>query len=1234
MIKWVVRCACVALCILHSQNSLAGLTGIGPVVQLANGSDAADIDRVTIDSNPATGETIACWVRADSHIACQLRDLNNNLISSLRLDDGVPGVAIDGEVLDVALDDDGSFYLLWSGDYSNGEPFAPLRSPAVQAFDRQGAPLFAPVIDPIEIDQATLALTPQGYWLGISQRFTSTVVSTGETTTDYRAIVRFFSRTGVSQGDRVFHFQVLESPIPNVGLNTCHSVSVASSRSGDLVVSWVEPNIAAFPACFGTVFAQTFRPNGTPLSDVTQLSSTDQNDMGDDISAYGQPSAVAYENGEYVIAWRRPESFFLSNPEVFVSNISLNGNVATPQAQAMTGSRLRIGGNSANQDYVVLAEHIPNPLSDECHINGRLALDAKLLPDVRFNATDCGSDYDVAFNSNGQMLLLIAETGLISPPHVSILTILRPAEIEISNVSVLEGNPAMGQGNRAAVQVSINRAHPAGEDIEVSYFTRDGTALAGIDYQPVQGSIHFPGILGQGSQVIEIPVLPDLDFEDDELLKLVLENPVNAVLRGNENEGLVTIVNDDTTPPVTVFCDNGAATNCREIEEPLAGVSLFVPINLSMAGPVDSVITVNYTTVDGSATAGSDYVATSGSIEFQPGALDAQIIVTILGDQINEDTETFDLVLSAGNAVDLPTTTYTFSILNEALCFVRLNPAAVVSTAAGGPESFSVETLENCQWQVSTNDDWLSITSPVNGVGPGEVMIDVAPFDPPPGVFTRSGEVVVTLNDAIVTGSASFLVDQDGDCDFTVDAPSFNFAVSGGVGSFDVSASDPSCDWFVSSPVDWLTINAPTAPVMGNGTVTFTLDDNAGPINVENMARNIMLASEQFDAEISQDGCVFDLDTSVFSAPAPGTDQLFVNVLAPTADASPCQWTAVSNTSWILIENGASGSGGGMVQLDVLDNPSVMPRSGSVNIGDELVTINQDGVACDYQTTPAVIKLCPDGGDFQVNVAATEGCSWQMQPQDPWLQLLTNASGLGSEITTGMALGNLSESPRSGTLLLQNGQAVLDQVELQQAGFLVYEPFNGNLPGDWLFTPSSAWSSANGVLTANLLGGGIGTALDQTAPCKNCKVETAVRLLSASDINEAVVSLIGWYEDNENFIALSMNEFSNRWSLVQVTNGDFLSVSKLVDKIIPAQSYHLTIRYDGERFYGDINGVNLLQMPRHAGTDPIGYAGLMVVNNNAQFEELRLTGTSTTLEVLLQDSFEETQTGNNLQCTF
>ncbi|HEY9649221.1 MAG TPA: Calx-beta domain-containing protein, partial [Coleofasciculaceae cyanobacterium] len=87
------------------------------------------------------------------------------------------------------------------------------------------------------------------------------------------------------------------------------------------------------------------------------------------------------------------------------------------------------------------------------------------------------------------------------------------------------------------------------------------------------------------------------------------------------------------------------SVNDVAIAEGNAGSTLAaVTVQLSQAS--DKPITVNYGTANGTATAGSDYTATSGTLTFAPGETTKTINVPILGDTTVEANETFNINLS------------------------------------------------------------------------------------------------------------------------------------------------------------------------------------------------------------------------------------------------------------------------------------------------------------------------------------------------------------------------------------------------------------------------------------------------------------------------------------------------------------------------------------------------------------------------------------------------------------
>ena len=198
--------------------------------------------------------------------------------------------------------------------------------------------------------------------------------------------------------------------------------------------------------------------------------------------------------------------------------------------------------------------------------------------------------------------------------------------IKIADASIVEGDA----GSKAlAFRVTWTGAKGGGV-ASVSYATADGTATAGSDYTAKSGSVSLPA--GCKCGTISIPILGDTITEGTETFTVNLSAPVNATIGDAQAVGTIY---DNEGPPALVVLD-GSAT------ESAGPVSLSV---IMTSGSV-STQTVDYATSDGSATAGSDYTATSGTLTFTSGQTSKTIPIPLIDDALNEADETFTLTLS------------------------------------------------------------------------------------------------------------------------------------------------------------------------------------------------------------------------------------------------------------------------------------------------------------------------------------------------------------------------------------------------------------------------------------------------------------------------------------------------------------------------------------------------------------------------------------------------------------
>ncbi len=84
-----------------------------------------------------------------------------------------------------------------------------------------------------------------------------------------------------------------------------------------------------------------------------------------------------------------------------------------------------------------------------------------------------------------------------------------------------------------------------------------------------------------------------------------------------------------------------------DIREPGPGETAQVIFTIELSRPSSETLTFAYETVNGSARAGQDYTARSGSVTFAPGQTTQQIAVTVTGDTGIEALENFFLRLLA-----------------------------------------------------------------------------------------------------------------------------------------------------------------------------------------------------------------------------------------------------------------------------------------------------------------------------------------------------------------------------------------------------------------------------------------------------------------------------------------------------------------------------------------------------------------------------------------------------------
>jgi hypothetical protein len=238
--------------------------------------------------------------------------------------------------------------------------------------------------------------------------------------------------------------------------------------------------------------------------------------------------------------------------------------------------------------------------------------------------------------------------------------------LSVTDVAVEE--PTSGT---ASATFTVTLSAPSALPVTVAYGTEDGSAQVGLDYVAASGSLSFAP--GEISATLVVPVLPSAVPEGTETFLLTLSAPTQASLGKSRGQGW--ILPHGSGPRVQW---SAASYMVKEV----TGQAL---VKLMRTGSTLAPTTVTFEAAGGNATAGSDFIATTGSVTFAPGQTVASLRVSLLGDSVMEGNETVLLSLAEpiGGLLGEPSIAVMTIQDNDAAGKVQFSPTAYSVAEAG-----------------------------------------------------------------------------------------------------------------------------------------------------------------------------------------------------------------------------------------------------------------------------------------------------------------------------------------------------------------------------------------------------------------------------------------------------------------------------------------------------------------------------------------------------------------------
>jgi hypothetical protein len=207
--------------------------------------------------------------------------------------------------------------------------------------------------------------------------------------------------------------------------------------------------------------------------------------------------------------------------------------------------------------------------------------------------------------------------------------------------------------------VLVERSNGESGAVSVHYSAAAGTAVAGVDFQPTQGTLSW-GNGDESTKSFAVTILNDTTTDGNKTVLLTLSSPSGgATLDASRSSATLVLGDDDSNGGGGDDSGGGGddggggsgGAGSFKFEDSGfqafegAGVAVLV---VERSGGESGAVSVHYATSDGTANAGSDYTATSGTLSWAAGQEGGKTInVPLRRDGVEEPAETFQVVLSA-----------------------------------------------------------------------------------------------------------------------------------------------------------------------------------------------------------------------------------------------------------------------------------------------------------------------------------------------------------------------------------------------------------------------------------------------------------------------------------------------------------------------------------------------------------------------------------------------------------
>jgi endoglucanase len=218
--------------------------------------------------------------------------------------------------------------------------------------------------------------------------------------------------------------------------------------------------------------------------------------------------------------------------------------------------------------------------------------------------------------------------------------------------------------------IAVNRTGGSTGAVSVAYSTSDGTAIAGKNYTAKSGTLSWSAGDTSAKSIV-VPISAATVLSSTTSFGVSLSKPTSSASLGSPAKATVAI-----TPSATAA--NAGSVGFSVSAYTVAQSAGSVTLTVNRTGGTNGAVAVNYATSNGTASAGMNYTAESGTLSWAAGDAAGKSVSVPVSSTVISGAVTFSVALSQ------PTGGASLSSFAKATVAVNPNPNSSLSIAVSG----------------------------------------------------------------------------------------------------------------------------------------------------------------------------------------------------------------------------------------------------------------------------------------------------------------------------------------------------------------------------------------------------------------------------------------------------------------------------------------------------------------------------------------------------------------------